>query len=194
MTDSTPVEDLPVSPEWKIKRLEAENRVLRELIDAKIPLHERRRLPFPVFNETDDPLTQSHWPECTCVECGALHHLAKAREQVVEWEKLKDPINLHASLLMGLPAQLTKEQILHLLGEEGTRLLHVDSLLSKVTTFLTLEQENRKGTTRFPQSVAFEDWWRASKYRQVSLGQNRQEAYDGWNAAVDTIKHLLDRG
>lgn len=32
--------------------------------------------------------------------------------------------------------------------------------------------------------TSFDKWWRASKYCQVALGQNRQIALDGWNAAL----------
>jgi len=36
-----------------------------------------------------------------------------------QWEKLCDPVILHANLLRGLPAQLSKEQLLHLLGTDA---------------------------------------------------------------------------
>ena len=73
-----------------VQRAEAAERerdALRQLYNAKIPIHERRRLPSPIWNETDDPLTASFWPECTCVECYALHHMAYWKRKAEEAER-----------------------------------------------------------------------------------------------------------
>lgn len=43
--------------------------------------------------------------------------LAKLRLVVAEWEKLRDPVNLHANLLRGLPAKLSTEMLLHIIGD-----------------------------------------------------------------------------
>ncbi len=38
--------------------------------------------------------------------------------RATEWEMLKNPEYLHANLLRGIPAQLTREQFLHLAGND----------------------------------------------------------------------------
>ena len=43
--------------------------------------------------------------------------------EVEDWRKLLDPVNLHVNLLKGKPAQLTKAQLAHLLGQDYTALL-----------------------------------------------------------------------
>jgi hypothetical protein len=42
---------------------------------------------------------------------------ASLRAQLAEWEKLRDPVFLHANLLRGLPAKLDRDTFLHLAGE-----------------------------------------------------------------------------
>jgi hypothetical protein len=82
---------------------EAERNRIQRLYDAKTPIHERRRLPFPFWDERDDPLTQSHWPECTCVECYALHHLG------VERSRAKSTDAEHNALLKLVASQANDE-------------------------------------------------------------------------------------
>lgn len=43
--------------------------------------------------------------------------------EVEDWRKLLDPANLHANLLQGKPAKLTRAQLAHLLGQDYTALL-----------------------------------------------------------------------
>ena len=40
------------------------------------------------------------------------------RTKVAEWEKLRDPVTLHVSLLRGFPARLSRAVFLHLAGDE----------------------------------------------------------------------------
>lgn len=55
------------------------------------------------------------------VICDTEKLLLKAAEMLAadaQWRKLSDPVILHANLLRGLPAKLSKEQLLHLLGTD----------------------------------------------------------------------------
>lgn len=45
--------------------------------------------------------------------------VADMLEADAQWDALRDPAVLHANLLRGLPAQLTKAQLLHLLGTDA---------------------------------------------------------------------------
>lgn len=42
--------------------------------------------------------------------------LERLRGQVAEWEKLGDPVTLHANLLRGIPCRLDRATFLHLAG------------------------------------------------------------------------------
>ena len=42
----------------------------------------------------------------------------RLRYQVAEWEKLGDPVILHANLLRGIPTRLDRDTFLHLAGSE----------------------------------------------------------------------------
>ena len=42
----------------------------------------------------------------------------RLRYQVAEWEKLGDPVTLHANLLRGIPCRLDRDTFLHLAGDE----------------------------------------------------------------------------
>ena len=42
----------------------------------------------------------------------------RLRYQVAEWEKLGDPVTLHANLLRGIPCRLDRATFLHLAGDE----------------------------------------------------------------------------
>ena len=42
----------------------------------------------------------------------------RLRYQVAEWEKLGDPVILHANLLRGIPTRLDRNTFLHLAGSE----------------------------------------------------------------------------
>lgn len=48
-----------------------------------------------------------------------LNEAADMLEADEQWELLRDPAVLHVNLLRGLPAQLTKEHLLHLLGDDA---------------------------------------------------------------------------
>lgn len=43
------------------------------------------------------------------------------RGLLAEWEKLRDPVTLHVSLLRGFPARLSREVFLHLAGDEWAK-------------------------------------------------------------------------
>lgn len=47
--------------------------------------------------------------------------------ELAEWHKLRDPFNLHASLLRGQPAQLTREQRLHLICDDADRIAGIEA-------------------------------------------------------------------
>lgn len=68
-----------------------------------------------------------HWQQCpTCTPDGfdaagnRKPPEPTARQacsaELDEWRKLRDPETLHANLLRGQPARLSREQLLHLLG------------------------------------------------------------------------------
>jgi hypothetical protein len=42
----------------------------------------------------------------------------RLRYQVAEWEKLGDPVVLHANLMRGIPCRLDRSVFLHLAGDE----------------------------------------------------------------------------
>lgn len=42
----------------------------------------------------------------------------RLQQQVREWEKLGDPVTLHANLLRGIPCRLDRDTFLHLAGDE----------------------------------------------------------------------------
>jgi hypothetical protein len=44
--------------------------------------------------------------------------IERLRAQVAEWEKLGDPVTLHANLLRGIPCRLDRATFLHLAGDE----------------------------------------------------------------------------
>ncbi len=47
----------------------------------------------------------------------AAERITELESQLAEWEKLKDPINLHVNLLWGVPCRLDRMQhLLHLAG------------------------------------------------------------------------------
>lgn len=42
----------------------------------------------------------------------------RVAEATAEWNKLRDPVTLHVSLLRGFPAQLDRATFLHIAGDE----------------------------------------------------------------------------
>jgi hypothetical protein len=52
-----------------------------------------------------------------CLEQEAADRITELEAELTEWEKLKDPINLHVNLLRGVPCKLDRIQhLLHLAG------------------------------------------------------------------------------
>ena len=52
-----------------------------------------------------------------CLEQEAADRITELEAELTEWEKLKDPINLHVNLLRGVPCRLDRMQhLLHLAG------------------------------------------------------------------------------
>lgn len=47
----------------------------------------------------------------------AEREIERLRYQVAEWEKLGDPVVLHANLLRGIPCRLDRATFLHLAGD-----------------------------------------------------------------------------
>jgi len=45
----------------------------------------------------------------------------RLRAELAEWHKLRDPANLHANLLRGIPCRLDRATFLHLAGDEETK-------------------------------------------------------------------------
>ena len=50
--------------------------------------------------------------------------LAAVRKELAEWQRLRDPVVLHVSLLRGLPAKLDRDLFLHLAGTEPPKVEH----------------------------------------------------------------------
>jgi hypothetical protein len=48
----------------------------------------------------------------------AQAEIERLRAEVVEWEKLRNPVTLHANLLRGIPCRLDRATFLHLAGDE----------------------------------------------------------------------------
>jgi len=48
----------------------------------------------------------------------AADEIERLQAELATWRKLADPQTLHANLLRGLPARLTREQVLHLAGAD----------------------------------------------------------------------------
>jgi uncharacterized protein YodC (DUF2158 family) len=51
----------------------------------------------------------------------AYRELNELDEKLEAYRKLENPVVLHANLIRGFPAMLSKEQLLHLLGEYGNK-------------------------------------------------------------------------
>ena len=46
---------------------------------------------------------------------------------LLEWQKLRDPVVLHSNLLRGIPARLTQNQALHLIGDDANRIAEIEA-------------------------------------------------------------------
>lgn len=53
-----------------------------------------------------------------------LHERNAAVDELIKWRKLRDPETLHANLLRGLPAQLSRATFLHLAGDHEAAQYH----------------------------------------------------------------------
>ena len=67
--------------------------------------------------------TQEHsiMAECYGTLGALLAEIEKLRAELFEWQALRDPHVLHSNLLRGLPAQLSREQLRHVLGDPPSR-------------------------------------------------------------------------
>jgi hypothetical protein len=54
----------------------------------------------------------------------AAKEIERLRGQVAEWERLRDPANLHINLLRGIPCKLDRAAYLHLAGDEPPNAAH----------------------------------------------------------------------
>ena len=59
---------------------------------------------------------------------GAVAALGVALDELAEWHKLRDPVNLHVNLLRGVPAKMTNAQIWHLVADDRDRLADLELL------------------------------------------------------------------
>jgi hypothetical protein len=67
---------------------------------------------------------ESSWGRCS-QDCARMQtqrdearkEVERLRAALAEWEKLRDPVTLHANLLRGQPAQLSREAFAHLAGD-----------------------------------------------------------------------------
>jgi len=48
----------------------------------------------------------------------AREEIERLRAELAEWGKLRNPVALHANLLRGVPAQLSREMLRHITGED----------------------------------------------------------------------------
>ncbi len=53
--------------------------------------------------------------------------IQRLSHRLLEWQKLRDPVFLHANLLRGLPARLTRNQTLHLIGDDADRIAEIEA-------------------------------------------------------------------
>jgi len=70
-------------------------------------------------NAIDD--AHSIMAECYGTLGALLAEIEKLRAELFEWQALRDPHVLHSNLLRGLPAQLSREQLRHVLGDPPSR-------------------------------------------------------------------------
>ena len=69
----------------------------------------------------NEPIWPNPWGQDVAFVAFVIHsdrqRIAELEAQLAEWEKLKDPINLHVNLLRGVPCRLDRMQhLLHLAG------------------------------------------------------------------------------
>lgn len=57
----------------------------------------------------------------------AADEIERLSAELAEWRKLRDPHTLHVNLLRGLPAQLTRPQVLHLIGDDVERFAEIEA-------------------------------------------------------------------
>lgn len=60
-----------------------------------------------------------------CHEAGLV--IQRLTVALLEWQKLRDPAVLHSNLLRGLPARLTQNQALHLIGDDADRIAQIEA-------------------------------------------------------------------
>ena len=71
-------------------------------------------------HRTEHSLCDESWLN-GCAQC----EVERLRAEIAQWEKLRDPVMLHANLLRGIPGQLDRATFLHLAGDETpTREVH----------------------------------------------------------------------
>lgn len=56
-------------------------------------------------------------PEDTDARLALMQELQAQRAELAEWNKLRDPVTLHVSLLRGFPAKLNRDTFLHIAGD-----------------------------------------------------------------------------
>lgn len=58
----------------------------------------------------------------------AADAIERMSAELAQWRKLRDPAILHVNLLRGLPAQLTREQAMHLCGDDLQRMAELEAV------------------------------------------------------------------
>ena len=97
-----------------------------------------------------------------------LEMLADRDRLLAEWEKLRDPAALHANLLRGEPARLTREQLCHLAGAdhlrtENERLRGVVKRLTSIVGELMMEAADKPAPKTRGGQLDLEEWLRERK-------------------------------
>lgn len=65
------------------------------------------------------------WGSTACQEAATV--IQRQKLALLEWQKLRDPVVLHANLLRGIPARLTLNQALHLIGDDADRIAEIEA-------------------------------------------------------------------
>ena len=65
------------------------------------------------------------WGSAACQEAATV--LQRQKLALLGWQKLRDPVVLHANLLRGRPARLTQNQALHLIGDDADRIAEIEA-------------------------------------------------------------------
>ena len=71
----------------------------------------------------------------------AEREIERLSAELANWQNLRDPATLHANLLRGLPAQLTREQAMHLCADDLQRMAELEAEVESLRAELAAERE-----------------------------------------------------